>query len=506
MQECKSCNSTALKRSGGSYTKADGTRMLRFKCADCGLSQSLSVSEPEELVKHTHKTLVLTSAKNDTDTHRGFFDALMTYVNHNDCEMYVLPTRHKKQGEPFNPEFDNLLDPFLLQTSLVYPEYNLKIFGGLRLSASLEDPLSGLDPLSKGSTLVIGHPQVQLRTLPRISEEYPPILTTTGSVSVKSYKDTKPGVKADFNHSYSVVVIEFDEVDGKKFVHLRHLNYDESTDGFYDLDTFYSADGKITKVEDAALALVTGDEHAIFADPQVERATYSNKNSIVNTLRPKAIVRHDVLDAYSISHHHKNNFIKKYRKFQEETDSLEHELKITTQYLNNTTPSFAQSFIVQSNHNEHLYRWLNDCDPKKDPRNAKLYHKLMYRVLEEIDAGSKNIDPFILYARDVLSENIKFVERNDKFEISGIWLGSHGDAGTNGARGSRQQFSLLPSKSIIGHSHSPGIEKGCYQVGTSSKLKLEYNVGASSWHHAHCVIYKNGKRQLLFITNGKYRK
>lgn len=503
MAECTFCGSSNLKRAGGNYTTKSGDIKQRFKCADCGKH---TVSSIVPTITHQGmRSILITSAKNGTDTHREFFNTLLSYAKINDCDFYILPTRHKNVGEEYVPDFDNLIEDYLLQTSLEIPDYKLKIFGNLRLSASLENPLSSLDSMSKGSSLVVGHPQVQLRTLPRIHETYPPILTTTGSVSVKAYKDTKPGVKANFNHSYSALVIEFDQDDnGNRFIHMRHLNYDEKLDGFYDIDTFYSSNGDTRK--DTALALITGDEHAIFADPVVEKVTYSNKDSLVNVLQPAIIVRHDVLDAHSVSHHHKQDFIKRYQKHKDGTQSLQSELDITVDYLNRTTPEWANSFIVQSNHNEHLYRWLNEADPKKEPWNAKLYHKLMYQILENIDDGIDNVDPFALYCKDKLKKNIRFVGRTERFELLGIWLGSHGDIGNNGARGSRQQFSEIPSKSIIGHSHSPGIEKGCYQVGTSSKLRLDYNVGASSWHHCHCIVHSNGKRQLIFITNGKYRK
>jgi hypothetical protein len=59
---------------------------------------------------------------------------------------------------------------------------------------------------------------------------------------------------------------------------------------------------------------------------------------------------------------------------------------------------------------------------------------------------------------------------------------------------------------VIGHSHSPGIEGGCYQTGTSSRLVLEYSAGSpSGWMNTHCVVYANGKRALLNAVKGKWR-
>ena len=69
-------------------------------------------------------------------------------------------------------------------------------------------------------------------------------------------------------------------------------------------------------------------------------------------------------------------------------------------------------------------------------------------------------------------------------------------------RGTRLNRRRIGAKTIIGHSHSPGIEEGCYQAGTSTNLRLEYNLGPSSWLNAHVVLYGNGKRAILPIIDG----
>ena len=81
----------------------------------------------------------------------------------------------------------------------------------------------------------------------------------------------------------------------------------------------------------------------------------------------------------------------------------------------------------------------------------------------------------------------------------------HGDKGPNGARGSRMNLRRIGVKSIIGHTHSCGIEEGCYQVGTSTALNLEYTSGPSSWLNTHCVVYASGKRSLINIIEGEWR-
>lgn len=89
--------------------------------------------------------------------------------------------------------------------------------------------------------------------------------------------------------------------------------------------------------------------------------------------------------------------------------------------------------------------------------------------------------------------------------LANIELSMHGDRGPNGARGSRMNLRRIGVKSIIGHSHSPGIEEGCYQVGTNTPLKQEYTRGPSSWLQSDCALYANGKRSLIHIIDGEWR-
>jgi hypothetical protein len=112
--------------------------------------------------------------------------------------------------------------------------------------------------------------------------------------------------------------------------------------------------------------------------------------------------------------------------------------------------------------------------------------------------------PFALWAEQY-APNLRVLGGDESFRIAGIECGMHGDRGPNGARGSRMNLRRIGVKSVVGHSHSPGIEEGCYQTGTSTHLRLEYNSGASSWLQAHVAIYLSGKRTLLNIIDGEWR-
>jgi hypothetical protein len=191
------------------------------------------------------------------------------------------------------------------------------------------------------------------------------------------------------------------------------------------------------------------------------------------------------------------------------TNKIEDELAQTVDYLNRTSESGNfENIIVSSNHNNHLTRWFSEIDIRTEPHNAVFYHKMMYRILESMkktDTGFYHIDPFEQYCKDVGVQRYRFLSRDESFMVADVELGVHSDKGTNGSRGSIAQFSNLPYKYVIGHSHTPGIVFGAYQTGTSSRLKLDYTSGLSSWMNTHCIVFSSGKRQLINIINGKWR-
>lgn len=52
---------------------------------------------------------------------------------------------------------------------------------------------------------------------------------------------------------------------------------------------------------------------------------------------------------------------------------------------------------------------------------------------------------------------------------------------------------------ISGHTHSPFLGQNSMVVGTSTKLKLDYTKGPSSWLNAHGILYGNGKYALITL-------
>jgi hypothetical protein len=461
--------------------------------------------EPEAIAEFAgFKKFVITSVQNHCAVNHEFLASLKSYCEINDAKLLLVPFKHRIPGDEKETQDRYEIDESELFRKEVRLHPKLRLVGDLNINPAIENPINGFEYLSKGDSLIIAHTQLQMKTLPMNAMSTPTILTTTGAVTMPRYSRTKAGAKGTFNHSFSAVVIE---LDGDVF-HYRVLNADDNN-GFFDVSGYYSAGTHIPDVQ--AEALITGDEHAMFIDPDVNAATYTSDASIVKTLKPKKLVRHDVLDFFSGSHHHQKSYLTKFAKRMMGTDDIEEELRITLKHIADTTPSGSETILVPSNHVEHLDQWLDTSDPKNDLTNAKLYHRLMYLMLDNMVPDGKAFkypSAFRMWVQNTKHAfelpKITFLDRSDSLKIGGIECNNHGDLGANGARGSALQFAKLGEKMIVGHSHSPSINKGAYTVGTSTG-KLSYARGPSSWAQCHCLIWPNGKRQLVFIQNGRWR-
>ena len=513
-QKCPHCGSNALQKRG--LTKSEEPKQ-QYACNECGRWFLVSLTDlkegPEFFLDKKNvadiekkERYIITSAQNNTHVDKKFWSSLKNYASENKSQIIVIPVRYRNPTSYVQPQDDDPdvwwpteISEYLVENKLkLHPE--LWLMGNMRIQATAVSPLTGLESMSQHASAIYGHGQLQMKVVPTPQNALPKILHTTGSCSVENYSKSKAGLKGEFHHTKSALIVE---KKGKKF-HIRSVIW--NGDSFYDLDKKYTENGVETgqRVD----ALITGDEHALFNDPDVKNATYMNKDSICKTLRPKAIVRHDVFDGYSISHHHRNNPVTQYVKYKEGLNRVEDELIATAAFIDETTPKDAENIIVASNHNEHLYRWLREADWKAEPWNAKIYHWFWYHLLEKATletCGAQTLDPFAFWAEDKLKTPTKFLKRDETYVVNGIELSLHGDMGPNGARGSAVNLNKIGIKSIIGHSHTPCIEKGVVQVGTSSYLRLEYILGPSSWLQSHCVVYPDGKRVLLHIIEGEWR-
>lgn len=485
-----------------------GTRPVGIDTAEsAGVDQKATKALAARVRQANKARFVITSAQNATPVNKAFLASLLGYCKARGAQLLVIPYRYKNPTSMWSKEAENddwwaaEITAFLIDQR-VDLNPNLVLLADIKTQPTAGSPLQGFEGLTGAKSAVVGHPKLELVTVPTPQSKMAKILTTTGAVTEKNYIPAKAGKKAEHHHTFGACVVE---VDGKRF-HMRQIN--AMRDGsFCDLDAEYSG-GKVQARN--AEALVMGDSHVEFIDPQVADATFKGRHSIVHALRPKYLVWHDVHDFYSRNHHHRGEVFVNYVKHHTGRDNVEKWLDHTFAFIDKVTPSWCKNVFVPSNHPDALARWVKETDPRSDLENIMFWAetvKALCAGAQWTDTGATTVDPFVYWAKKKLKTAAQtvFLGRNDSFTIKDIEVGYHGDAGPNGARGTRKAFTRIGTKTVIGHSHSPGIKDGVYQVGTSSRLGLEYQRGPSSWLHTHCVIYANGKRSLINIIGGEWR-
>ena len=183
--------------------------------------------------------------------------------------------------------------------------------------------------------------------------------------------------------------------------------------------------------------------------------------------------------------------------------SLDKELKKTAQILAEyqaVMPRDGNVYVIKSNHDERIDRWVNEARYMREPQNILLGHEMFLAYTRGIDllyyGLSKHYD---------LPSSIKFIDRDSQLRIHGFQMGFNGDESFNGGRGSISSIENAYGKSITAHKHTPELLRDTFVVGTSTKYRLDYNGGNSGWLQSHVMAYPNGKAQHVNIINGRWK-
>lgn len=445
--------------------------------------------------------LLVTAAQNATPVHNGFLKALQTAAKRLGATLVVIPLRYKNPTSHWtasqaNAEaWDPAVIPYLCNVRKNLGP-NLVLLGDIKTQPTATRPLTGFEAITGGESAILGHTKLQFAVIPAPANRLPKILTTTGAVTLPNYTDSSAGKKGEFHHVFGAVMVER---EGKAF-HLRQIL--GGKDGsFTDLDREYLPDGTHRKAP-PALALALGDTHVDITDPNVDQATFG-PGGMVDVFRPQHVIYHDLSDEGAVNPHTLDNPFVSVAKWKTGLSNVKREIERAAAFVAKRTKG-CTSVIVPSNHTDFLQRWLVRHDWREDPENAEFYLESALAMIRG-DNGERG-DAFGYWLRKMLPRaDVKVLARDESFAIAGIEFGMHGDKGPNGSRGSRMNLRRIGVKSVIGHAHSPGIEEGCYQVGTSTALRLDYNSGPSSWLQTHCVLYASGKRSLITVIDGKWR-
>ena len=473
-------------------------RTARNWCEKLGLTKPVEIISPQyneakkKKFDKNKKVVMITWAQNDTPVHEGFISEMEAYAKFHNATIHVIAGRYKNPTSMHNKEADtwsSRVMPYLDANRHDVHKF-MSVLSDVKIQPTAVNPLSGMESLSKGNSCIYGHPKVHMQTIPVLEGHTAKMMLTTGACTVTNYTDSKSGKKGEFYHTLGFCIVE---IKDKDTFFVRQVTADK--DGSFS-DLYYNVKGgKITRTKTIDTAIL-GDLHYGSHDESVVDTTLE---VLLKKLKPTTLVLHDVFDGESISHHEINNPFAQHAKERENKNDLGLEIDNMLGFFERIKGyKFKNTVVARANHDDFIDRWLVNTDWRKaHPKNSLKYMEYSSAILRgDADNG---IIPWIL------KENYPHVMafgRNDSYTSLGWELAQHGDKGTNGSRGSLLQFRRLNTKIVVGHYHSPGRYDGALAVGTSTKLRLPYCQGASSWLHSHVLIHHNGKAQHInFIKN-----
>lgn len=469
---------------------------LGFKTKDKKEPADFKIAKTKKY-DNSKKRFIITWAQNATSIHHEFFHLLEHYAKDIDAGIHVIAGRYRNPTSLWtaNSESDEWwADEVLphLDAARHSVHQFCEVLSDVKISPTAVNPMSGLNGLTGRQSCILGHPRVQMESLPALNGDMPKLMLTTGACTLKNYTDSKSGKKGEFHHTLGFVIVEIKD-DETFFV--RQVTADD--DGsFIDfnrklyLDKDGEAQIEIVKEVEAA---VLGDLHHGKHDPEVMDAT----KDLFRKLSPKRTFIHDVFDGEAINHHEEKNPIAQYHKEIKGTNSLKDEIDGMLGWIKEWKK--YNLIVVRSNHDDFLDRWVINSDWKKHIKNSMEYMEYAQILL---NGEKKGVIPYVIEKE--FGEEVLCLGRDESYKVGDWELGYHGDQGSNGSRGSLEQFRKLNSKVVVGHYHTPGRKDGALAVGTSTFLRIGYNQGASGWLNSHVIIHENFKAQHIHFINGEF--
>lgn len=514
-----------------------GSRTVRNWVKKLGLTEIEETESPElkkakeRVFDKSKKRFMITWAQNDTPVHLKFFRGMEAYAKAINADIHVIAGRYKNPTSVFDDKNHDIWSeevvPYLDAARHDIHKY-VSIMSDVKVQPTAVNPMTGMQAMSGINSCIFGSPKMQMEMIPVLEKAKPKMMLTTGACTVKNYTDSKAGKKGEFHHTLGFVIVEIKD-DNIFFV--RQVTADDDGN-FCDLYTevvfegeevplrFETVDAKLDWIKahcgakpmglsekhkinniDEIEACILGDIHAGHHDPEVIGSTHK----MLERIKPEHVVLHDIFDGYSISHHQMKDPIAQYGKEFHGQNDLGKELDEMYELLEGFE-DYENVVIVRSNHDDFIDRWVKNGDWKKQPtpKNNRLYAKFMDIMMDEVENTPHDIKGVVPHLITQKFPDFITLGRRDSYSILGWELGQHGDIGSNGSRGSLVQMRKLNTKIIVGHYHSPGRKDGALAVGTSTHLRVGYNMGPSSWLQSHVIIHKNGKAQHINFINGEF--
>lgn len=475
---------------------------------------------------------ILTCAQNNTKLHEGFWENLLAFEQwqkdrSHKTAFYVSRFIYQRTGLGAGSDKASLTNkqiPISGGVALWFDprveahaaDYRLEIAPGLvwcgemNILPTAVRPLSGMDSYTGQKSTIIPHVKLALNSIASEEEGDPAkLLYTTGTVTLRNYIQRKAGLKAEFHHIYSALLVEVNS-QGDWFV--RHLNAD--SDGtFYDLDVKVER-GRVTTGHRVA-GITWGDPHVRNIDPVAHALAFA-PGEMKDTLRPEVEFMGDVLDFRARPWQEVRDPHKMFKRHVIGDGDVRKEVLEVAEFTRYIHRDWCKTIYVYGNHEDKLGRWLKEEDGRKDPLNVEFWLEAQRETYYHIRHDPDNREPNYLQIamRLVDPEACKlltFLRNEEGYVIcpdaaGGIQCGKHGHLGPRGRPGSPLAFARMGRKFNLQHFHAAGIVDGTYVAGTLEHLNPDWTNGApSDWSHTSVITYENGKRTLITFRRGKWR-
>lgn len=469
--------------------------------------------------KAGHRVYLLTCAQNNTHVHPQVWDNFMAIARHRGAKVFCSSftynqnafgklsvkrgTSHPRQSDLW---YDPKVIPFLEESDRdIELAPGLVWCGRMNTLPTASRPLQGFETYTGRRSGILPHAKLAMASVASGKYEATKFNYTTGTITQRNYIQKREGLRAEKQHSYGGLIVEATP----RGWYVRQLSGDDKG-SICDLDII-AENGRVRSapvVED----ITWGDIHVTHLDPMVRRLAWE-EGGILDALRPNSQHFHDILTFQPRSHWDVKDPHKMFLRWVEQTESVRSECVQVRDFLHLVQRRWCKNWVVDSNHDEMLERWLREADYRRDPVNARFFLKLQERKYQALEERDEKFHLLEWVLRELgAPEDTTFLREDESHVIcrgtsmpDGIETGMHGHLGINGMRGSPRQFARMGRAANTCHTHSAGIEDDVYTGGTSSLLRLEYMHGPSSHSHSFIVTYKNGRRAIVTMWNEGYR-
>lgn len=448
---------------------------------------SVSITRAKtNIVKKTSSDRVLiTSVTNGTQINQDCWEVLLNYAKQTKSELFVLWGEGVTPKSYFTKDVYALLEPYLC-TEVQFTKSDRCIAKDLHIKPQIKDPLSSLDRVfsDEVSHVIVASPKQYLKMLPYECNRLPRQAWSTGTISEIEYKSDVSGQINDCNVTFGGVLATYNKKLG--YYQIRNLIYKDKA--IFDINQVYKKSGTprlLTKVP----AVVLGDMHF----PEEDKDAVNASVDLINTCLPKKVFLHDWCSFNSINHHEEGKCLEKILKTTDDNFTLKTELEVSAKKLETLMKECPNSdfYIVASNHDNFITKWLNEGMFIKDRLNAKIGASLFIKLLD-----NEPILPSLI--KD--TKRLHLMDSKESLIICGYEVAAHGHEGIAGARGSVRSYTRAFNKSVSGHTHSPQIFESAVVVGTNSKLNLPYTGKIMNWGQSNVIIHENGTIQQIFCN------